>query len=122
MGEVETKRAASVLAYDLQKAKTKQLIMEETSQIKVVERMQEIKIQEEEMARREKELNAKVRQPAEAEKYRMERLAEANKNQVIFEGEALAESIRLQGEAEAFAIEVKAKAEAEQMAKSRRLE
>ena len=33
--EVETKRAASVLAYDLQKAKTKQLIMDETSQIKV---------------------------------------------------------------------------------------
>ena len=53
----------------------------------VVERMQEIKIQEEEMARKEKELNAKVRQPAEAEKYRMEKLAEANKNQVILEGE-----------------------------------
>jgi len=115
--EVETKRAASVLAYDLQKAKTKQLIMEENSQIKVVERMQEIKIQEEEMARKEKELNAKVRQPAEAEKYRMEKLAEANKNQVILEGEALAESIKLAGEAEAFAIEAKAKAEAEQMAK-----
>merc|ERR1719283_167146 len=115
--EVETKRAASVLAYDLQKAKTKQLIMEENSQIKVVERMQEIKIQEEEMARKEKELNAKVRQPAEAEKYRMERLAEAMKNKVVLEGEAEAESIRLRGEAEAFAIEAKARAEAEQMAK-----
>jgi len=115
--EVETKRAASVLAYDLQKAKTKQLIMEENSQIKVVERMQEIKIQEEEMARKQKELNAQVRQPAEADKFRMERLAEANKNKVVLEGEAEAESIRLRGEAEAFAIEAKARAEAEQMAK-----
>merc|ERR1712228_211576 len=115
--EVETKRAASVLAYDLQKAKTKQLIMEENSQIKVVERMQEIKIQEEEMARKQKELDAQVRQPAEADKFRMERLAEANKNKVVLEGEAEAESIRLRGEAEAFAIEAKARAEAEQMAK-----
>lgn len=115
--EVETKRAASVLAYDLQKAKTKQLIMDETSQIKVVERMQEIKIQEEEMARKNKELDAQIRQPALAEKYRMEKIAEAMKNKVILEGEAEAEAIRLRGEAEAFAIEAKAKAEAEQMAK-----
>ena len=48
--------------------------------------MQEIKIQEEEMARKQKELEATVRQPAEAEKFRMERLAEAMKNKVILEG------------------------------------
>ena len=45
----------------------------------VVERMQEIKIQDEEMRRRDKELSAKVRQPAEAERFRLEKLAEANK-------------------------------------------
>ena len=83
----------------------------------MIERMQEIKIQEEEMLRKEKELSATVKQPAEAEKYRLERLAEANKNRVILEGEAEAETLRLRGEAEAFAIEAKAKAEAEQMAK-----
>jgi len=115
--EVETKKATSALAYDLQRAKTKQLIQEENMQVKVIERMQEIKIQEEEMLRKEKELSATVKQPAEAEKFRLERLAEANKNRVILEGEAQAETIRLRGEAEAFAIEAKAKAEAEQMAK-----
>jgi len=115
--EVETKKATSALAYDLQRAKTKQLIQEENMQVKVIERMQAIKIQEEEMARKEKELSAQVKQPAEAEKYRLEKLAEANKNRVILEGEAEAETIRLKGEAEAFAIEAKAKAEAEQMAK-----
>merc|ERR1711887_302899 len=113
----ETKKATSALAYDLQRAKTKQLIQEENMQVKVIERMQAIKIQEEEMMRKEKELSAQVKQPAEAEKYRLEKLAEANKNRVILEGEAEAETIRLKGEAEAFAIEAKAKAEAEQMAK-----
>jgi len=115
--EVETKKASSALAYDLQKAKTQQLIKEENMQVKVVERMQEIKIQEEEMNRKEKELQATVRRPAEAEKYRLERLAEANKNRVVLEGEAEAETLRLKGEAEAFAIQAKAAAEAEQMAK-----
>lgn len=115
--EVETQKASSVLAYDLQKAKTKQSIQEENMQIKVVERMQEIKIQEEEMARKEKELTARIKQPAEAEKFRLETIAAANRNKVVLEGEAEAESIKLRGEAEAFAIEAKAKAEAEQMAK-----
>jgi flotillin len=58
------------LAYSLQAAKTKQRIVEEKMQIKVVERQQEISIQEQEIQRRQKELDATVRRPAEAEKYR----------------------------------------------------
>lgn len=38
--------------------------------IKVVERQQEISIQEQEIQRKQKELDATVRRPAEAEKYR----------------------------------------------------
>lgn len=115
--EVEARKATSELAYELQTAKTKQLIQDENMQVKVIERMQAIKIQEEEMQRKDKELQAQVKQPAAAEKYRLEKMAEANRNKVILEGEAIAETIRLKGEAEAFAIEAKAKAEAEQMAK-----
>ncbi|XP_063966350.1 flotillin-1-like [Lytechinus pictus] len=115
--EVQTKKATSELAYELQAAKTKQAIMEEQMQIKVVERSQQIQVQEQEIARREKELHATVKQPAEAEKYRLETIANANMKRVILEAEAEAESIRVKGEAEAFAIEQKAKAEAEQMAK-----
>ena len=48
-------------------------------QIQVIERSQKIQIQEQEIIRRERELDATVRKPAEAEKYRLERLAEANK-------------------------------------------
>jgi len=39
-------------------------------QVKVVERSQEIAVQEQEMLRRERELDATVRRPADAEKYR----------------------------------------------------
>merc|ERR1719229_1510763 len=115
--EVQTKKAEAELAYELQAAKTKQRIKEENMQIKVIERTQEIAIQEQEIQRRERELDSGVRRPAEAEKYRMEKLGEANRNRLIMEAEAEAEALALKGEAEAFAIEVKAKAEAEQMAK-----
>ncbi|XP_038063791.1 flotillin-1-like [Patiria miniata] len=115
--EVQTKKADSELAYDLQAAKTKQRIKEEQMQIRVVERTQQIQVQEQEISRREKELKAQVKQPAEAERYRLETLADANMKRVVMEAEATAEAIQLKGEAEAFAIEEKAKAEAEQMAK-----
>ena len=63
----------------LQAAKTRQAIMEENMQIKVVERSQQINVQEQEIIRRERELDATVKKPAEAEKFRMEKIAEANK-------------------------------------------
>merc|ERR1712181_76754 len=78
--------------------------MGEEMQVKVVEREQQIAIQQQEIQRKEKELNSKIRAPAEAEKYRLEKKAEA-------------EARAVKGEAEAYAIGVKAKAEAEQMAK-----
>ena len=58
------------MAYQLQAAKTNQRLREEQQQIIVVERMQEILIQEQEIMRKEKELDAQVRRPAEAEKYK----------------------------------------------------
>ena len=70
------------MAYELQAAKTKQRIKDEQMQIKVVERTQEILVQEQEIMRRERELDSTVRRPAEAEKYRLEKIAEANKNKV----------------------------------------
>lgn len=48
-------------------------------QILVVERTQQIMLQEQEITRREKELEAKVKKPAEAERYRLEKLADAQR-------------------------------------------
>ncbi|XKL66249.1 hypothetical protein PGB90_009669 [Kerria lacca] len=115
--EVRTKNADAELAYELQAAKTKQRIKEEEMQIKVVERTQEITVQEQEILRKEKELESTVRRPAEAEKFRLEKIAEAQRTKMILEAEAESESLRLKGEAEAFAIEARAKADADQMLK-----
>ncbi|XP_007442619.1 flotillin-1 isoform X1 [Python bivittatus] len=115
--EVNTRKAESDLAYQLQVAKTKQKIEEQKMQVLVVERAQQIQIQEQEMTRKERELEAKVKKPAEAERYRLEKLAEAERTQLIMQAEAEAEAIRVKGEAQAFAIEAKARADAEQMSK-----
>jgi len=115
--EVNTAKASADLAYTLQAALMQQQIKEQETQVKVIERMQEIELQEQEIQRKEKELDSKVRKPAEAEKYKLETIAEANRQKAILEAEAEAEAIALKGDAKAFAIEAKAKAEAEQMAK-----
>lgn len=59
----------------------------------MVERTQEIQVQEQEQIRRERELEATVRRPAEAEKFRLEKLSEANKLRVILEAEAESEAV-----------------------------
>ena len=115
--ETNTAKATADLAYSLQAAVMQQRIKEEETQVKVIERMQEIELQDQEIQRKEKELESKIRQPAEAEKFKLEKIAEANKLKAVLEAEAKAESIQMAGEAKAFAIEAKAKAEAEQMAK-----
>lgn len=94
-----------------------QKIQEQASQVLVVERKQAIQISEQEILRKERELDSHVRKPAEAEKFRLEKIAEANKQKKILEAQAEAEALILRGEADAFAVEAKAKAEAEQMAK-----
>jgi len=66
-----------------QSAKTKQAIKEEEMQITVIERAQNIQVQEQEIIRRERELEATIRKPAEAEKFKLEKLAEANKYELI---------------------------------------
>ncbi|NXD88812.1 FLOT1 protein, partial [Halcyon senegalensis] len=59
--------------------RTKQQIEEQRAQVLVVERAQQAQLQEHEIGRRERELEATVRKPAEAERYRLERLAEAQR-------------------------------------------
>ena len=84
--------------------------------IEIVDRMNQIEIQEQEILRRQRELASRVKAPADAEKYKSEIIADANKKKAILEAGAQAEAIAMKGDAEAFAIEAKAKAEAEQMA------
>jgi len=113
--QTNARRAAAELAYPLQEAKTKQDIREEEIQIDVIERQKQIEVQQQEVLRREQELDATVRRPAAAERFQLETVAEGNKARVVAEAEAEAEAIRVTGQAEADAIRAKGLAEAEAM-------
>ncbi|NXC91023.1 FLOT2 protein, partial [Cercotrichas coryphoeus] len=111
--EVNIKTAEARLAYELQSAREQQKIRQEEIEIEVVERKKQIEVEEKEVARMEKELMATVKQPAEAEAYRIQQIAEGEKVKQILLAQAEAEKIRKIGEAEAFVIEAVGMAEAE---------
>ncbi|XP_053851134.1 flotillin-2 isoform X2 [Vidua macroura] len=111
--EVNMKTAEAQLAYELQSAREQQKIRQEEIEIEVVERKKQIEVEEKEVVRMEKELMATVKQPAEAEAYRIQQIAEGEKVKQILLAQAEAEKIRKIGEAEAFVIEAVGMAEAE---------
>jgi flotillin len=83
--------------------------------IRQAEKEQEIRVQEAEILRHEKELIATVLKNAEVERHKIETLAEAEKRKAMVEAEGRATAIRLQGEAEAEIILKKGEAEAKAM-------
>ena len=54
-------------------------------EIEVVERRKLIEVEEKEIMRKEKELIATVKRPAEAEAFRMEAIAEGSRFAILFE-------------------------------------
>jgi flotillin len=121
-------KAQADLAYDLQRYKTNQSLKREEVQISVIEKEQQIVVQEREILRREKELEATVKRLADAERYRIQTEAEANRFKFETEargqadaqkakGFAQAEVVKATGTAEADVIAVKGAAEAQAMAK-----
>jgi flotillin len=110
---VNKQKAESDLAYDLQKYKTAQLVKREEVQIAVVEKEALIGVQEQEIKRREKELEATIQKPAEAERTKVRTLAEAERYRLETEAAGRASAIRAQGLAEADIVKAKGLAEAE---------
>lgn len=108
-------KAEAQLAYDLQAAKVRQKIRNEEIAIEVVERRKQIEVEQKEVQRKERELNATVRLPAEAEAYRVQTLAEGRRTQTVAIARADGERIMRVGAAEAEAIAAVGKAEAERM-------
>merc|ERR1719186_963218 len=113
--EVNTAKAEAQLAYELQAAKIQQKIRNEEIQIQVVERRKQIEIEEQEIKRKEKELIATVKLPAEAEGYKVQTIAEGQRSKVLAFAKGESEKIKLLGAAEATAVEAVGRAEAEQM-------
>jgi flotillin len=110
---VNQKKAEADLAYDLQKFKTNQAVKAEEIAVQVVEKTKQIEVQEKEIARREKELNAGVQKPADAERYRIETLAAAEKYRLQTEAAGEAEATKVTGFAQADANKAKGLADAD---------
>ncbi|VDP98295.1 unnamed protein product [Trichobilharzia regenti] len=96
-------------------AKERQKIRTEEININIVERRKQIEIEEKGILCSEKNMDATVRRPAEAEAYRLQQIAEGNRTQKILLAQAEADGIRMKGIAKAEALEAVGRAEAERM-------
>lgn len=115
--EVFTKKAEADLAYDLQLAVQRQKISAEQMATRLAEKCQDVLIAEQEIQRKEKQLEHEVKRVAESEKAKLETLAKAYSKKLIAESEARAEVLTAKGKAAAEAIMERATSESEQMAK-----
>ena len=105
-------QASADKAYELQTNITQQQVVAEQVKVLQIEKEQQIKVQEAEILRHEKELIATILKEAEINRQRIETLAAAEKTRLTMEAEGRASAIRTQGEAEAAIIFQKGEAEA----------
>lgn len=114
---VNQKKAQADYAYELERFRLSQEIKKEEAKVKLIEREQAIKIEELEIARREKELDSSVIKPADARKYQIKAEAEAEEYRIQAEAKGKSEAVRLEGLAEAEKVKQRGLAEAEVMLK-----
>ncbi len=112
---VKRQQAQADKAYDIQTNIMQQQVAAEAVKVRQVEKEGEIKVQEFEIQRHEKELIATVLKGAEIERQRIEMLAEASRRKMTIEAEGSASATRAQGEADADIILRKGEAEAKAM-------
>jgi flotillin len=110
---VNQKKAEADLAYDLQKYKTGQLVKAEEVQVSIIEKQKQIELQQQEILRKQRELEAMVQKPADAERYRVEALASATKFQLEAEAAGAAAASKAKGLAAAEVVQATGLAEAE---------
>ncbi|MHC1728338.1 MAG: flotillin family protein [Syntrophobacteraceae bacterium] len=109
---VKRQQAQADKAYEIQTNIMQQQVVVEQVKVQQVEREHQIKVQEAEIIRREKELVATVLKEAEIERQRIETLANAEKQRLIMEADGKAAAVRAEGLAEAEIIFKKGESEA----------
>jgi flotillin len=102
-------------SYEIQTAVMQQQVVVESLKVQQIEKEGQIKIQEAEILRHEKELIATVLKSAEIERARVETIAAGERQRLITEAEGRASAVRAEGEAEAEIIFKKGDAEARAM-------
>jgi flotillin len=113
MASVRKQQASADKAYDIQANVMQQQVIAEQVRVERVQREEQIKVQDAEIQRRERELIATVLKPAEVEKQRIETLAEAEKQRRTLEAQGAAEASRSVGAGQADAQKSVGLAEAE---------
>ena len=109
---VKSKQAEAEQAGPLATAIARQRVTEQETRIDQVRKQQEVLVQEQEAARREKELQATVVKPAEAERQAAILRAEGEKQAKITRAEATQKELEFEGAGEAAKIERIGRAEA----------
>ncbi|MSP36937.1 MAG: flotillin family protein [Deltaproteobacteria bacterium] len=112
---VQKQKASADKAYEIQTNIMQQQVIAEQVKIEQVQKTAQIAVQDAEIQRRERELVATVLKQAEIERRKIETLAEAQKQKMIFEADGQAAATRANGEAEAEIIFKKGEAEAKAM-------
>ncbi len=111
--KVATQKAQADIAYEIQSNIMKQQAIAEQVGIDRIQREEQIKVQEAEIMRREKELMATVLKAAEFERRKIQELAEAERQRLALEATGRAEARRVEAQGEADAIKATGYAEAE---------
>ncbi len=106
VAQMNEAKAKSDQAYPLQEAIAKQSVKSEEMKVLEIEKDRMIEI-------KQKDLQATIQRPADAEKYRIQQIADAQKYQIIMDAEARALAAQNVGRGEAEAIKAKGLAEAE---------
>jgi len=109
---VKSKQAEAEQAGPLATAIARQRVTEQETRIDQVRKQQEVLVQEQEAARKEKELQATVVKPAEAERQAAILRAEGEKQATITRAEATQKELEFEGAGEAAKIERIGRAEA----------
>lgn len=113
LASVQQKKAEADLAYDLSRFKKAQEVKKEEVAVDIIEKEQRILVQEKEILRAQKELEATVQKPADARRYAAEVEADATKYRLAAEAEGHAAATRAAGQAQAEIIQATGLAEAE---------
>src|SRR6478672_557369 len=111
--EAKKQQAQADKAYEIQANIMQQQVVTEAVNVDRVRKEGEIKVQEAEIQRKERELAATILKQAEAERKRIETLAEAEKQRLSLEAAGRAEAQKTEGAAAAEVIRLKGTAEAE---------
>jgi flotillin len=105
---VNQKKADADLSYEIERQKMVQQLKKEEYAVRLIEKEEAIKVEEQEILRKQKELESTVIKQADARKYQIQADSEAEAFKLQLEAKVTAEAIKLKGEAEAEIMKKKA--------------